>query len=105
MQVQNSNIELRDDNPYSLGQIFIFDEGDYQIDGPKITLASSPDDRYYTVSEGEDIWFISGEAYGNSRWYWALCQINGIMLATDLTEGMTLIIPTLERLKSLSPLT
>lgn len=102
MQLENSNIELSTNNPYSIGVIFVFPEGDYLLDGAPAEIAPSSEDRYYTVTESDDIWNISMQAYGDSKWYWAIAAYNGIFNAADLPIGETILIPPMYKLKSLT---
>lgn len=103
MQLENSTIELSANNPYSLGQIFIFPEGDYLLDGSNAEIAPSTEDRYYTITESDDLWNISMQAYSDSKWYWGIAKYNGIFNAADLPIGETILIPPLYKLKALVP--
>lgn len=86
---------LREDNPYSIGNIFVFDDGDYVLDGVMPEIPESPKDRYYSVRNDDDLWNIAFQAYGNSKWYWLIMFANDLDFALELPVGKTLRIPDL----------
>lgn len=95
----DTNVELRDNNPYSIGSIMIFEEGDVLLDPGKPQFPKTQLDRYYVVEEPDDIWTIAHKAYGNSKWYWVILYANNIDFAFDITTGQTLLIPDLNTFK------
>jgi nucleoid-associated protein YgaU len=86
---------LREDNPYAYGSIFVFDEGDYILDGPEVELSPSEKDKYYTVRKDDDIWNIAFAAYGTSKWWWLILFANNLDFGMELPVGKTLRIPDL----------
>ena len=95
-----TSLELRIDNPYSTGSVFTFDEGDSVLDEGDFDYVKSTRDRYFTVVQGDTLWSISFEAYGNSKWYHAIQKANGIDEAYSLEIGTSLLIPDIENLKT-----
>lgn len=95
MALEVKSPALREDNPFSIGTLFIFDEGDYVLDAPTLDIPRSPKDKYYTVKKGDDLWNIAWQAYGSSKWYWVIMFANGIDFGMELRPGQTLTIPDL----------
>lgn len=92
--------QLREDNPYAHGTLFIFDEGDYLLDGPELDFEPSDKDKYYTVRNDDDLWNIAFSAYNqNSKWYWLIALANDLDFPMDLPVGKTLRIPDLLRIQ------
>lgn len=88
--------ELRDNNPYNYGYIFVFGDGDYIMERDTIQdFPRSVKDRYYTIKKDDSLWQIAEAAYGDSKWYWLIRDANDIELAVDLPIGKTIIIPDL----------
>jgi hypothetical protein len=90
---------LRDDNPYYYGLIFVFPDGSLSLDRQPINYVASPNDRYYTVSDGENLSDISYLAYGSSKWWWVIADVNKLFFPFDLEIGITLVIPDLDALQ------
>lgn len=91
--------ELREDNPYYYGSVFIFPDGSMSLDRDPIIYSRSDKDRYYTVGDGEFIDSIAYEAYGNSKEWWKIADVNGILFPFDLPIGETLVIPDLDQIQ------
>jgi nucleoid-associated protein YgaU len=96
----NDDLSLRIDNPYSVGSVLTFDEGDSLLKREPIQYVKSQRDRYYTVVEGDTIDAIAYEAYGNSKWWWVIADANKIDFGFELEEGTSLLIPDLEKVKA-----
>lgn len=103
MALPNTNrpelITLRENNPYSVGSVFLFKEGDIQLEREEINPPKTIRDRYYTVEASDDMWSIAFKAYGNSKWWWVIRDANKIDFGFDLEFGKTLIIPDLNTVK------
>lgn len=93
-------LNLRDDNPYSIGTVLQLDETTYFLERKPLEYIKSPKDRYYTVIDSDTIWSIANEAYGNSKLYWIIADVNGIDMPIDIASGDTLIIPDLIELRA-----
>lgn len=89
------NTELRENNPYSTGLIFQYPEGDFLLERTPMPYVKSPNDRYFTVIQGDSLQSISFQAYGNSKWWWVIRDINDVTDPFDLTVGTSLLIPDL----------
>lgn len=100
MATADTTLELRVNNPYSNGEIFVFNEGDSVMDGNTIDYIKSIKDRYFTVEQGDSLWSISFEAYGDSKYYWVIAQANNIDESYRLDIGQSLLIPDLEKIKT-----
>ena len=94
-------LELRENNPYSYGTLFNFDEGDSLLEMDDLVFKKTEADRYFTVEYGDDLWSIAAEAYGNSKWYWVLWFANNLDNPYDILIGSTLYVPDLETFKTL----
>jgi nucleoid-associated protein YgaU len=93
------SIELRDNNPYSIGSLFTFDDGTLYLDEGELNYEKSDNDRYYTVIQGDTLWAIAGFAYQDSKEWWKIAMVNKLENPFELRIGSTLIIPDLENLK------
>ena len=94
------DINLRENNPYSVGSIFVFVEGDIALDRDPIKVTKSFNDRYYTIVAGDEIGNIAFDYYGNSKWWWVIWDSNDIENPFELKVGNTLLIPDLNRIKA-----
>lgn len=92
-------LDLRSNNPYSVGELFLFPEGDYLLDRKPIEVDKSINDRYYTVLQGDTIGKIAFIAYGDSKEWWVITDVNNIAWPFELEIGKTLIIPDLDKVK------
>ena len=95
-------LELRENNPYSIGSLFLFPEGDVLLDPGTPVFNKSTQDRYYTVEESDTMWTIAHKAYGNSKWYWVIQYANDLDFAFDIATGDVLLIPDLTTFKAAS---
>jgi hypothetical protein len=94
------DISLRENNPYSIGTIFLFDEGDFLLDREPAKFTKSARDRYYTVENDKDLLDIAFEAYGDAKWWWLIYDANpDLGNPFDLAVGKTLLIPDLIKAK------
>lgn len=93
-------LELRENNPYSIGQVLQMETNEYFLERRPLTYVKSQRDRYYTVEESEDLWMIANEAYGDSKLYWVIQDCNEILCAFHIEAGDNLIIPDLVSLKA-----
>lgn len=97
----SDDVTLSEDNPYSLGTIFVFDEGDYLLDRDVPNIVKSPRDQYHTVKKGELLMDISFQYYGTSHWWWLLRDANDLTDGLADYKGLTIVIPDLEKTKIL----
>lgn len=86
-------LQLRQNNPYSIGNVFVFKEGDFVLDRERLPYVKSPNDRYYTVRDKDTLGAIAFDYYGSSKWWWVLADVNEIDFGFRLETGKTLIIP------------
>lgn len=93
-------LQVREDNPYSTGAILELEEGVFFLERKPLIYSKSPKDRYYTVIASDTIWAIAHAAYGNSKLYWVIADVNNLSMPIDITPGQTLIIPDLIDLKA-----
>lgn len=94
------DLELRTNNPYSVGSVFIFPEGDFLLDRDPIVVEKSIGDKYHTVIEGEILSQISFIEYGNSKYWWLIYDTNDIDNPFDLESGTILLIPDLNKVEA-----
>lgn len=103
--MENTNISLWANNPYGDGIVFTFKEGDQQLGRTPLIYVQSSRDRTYTIQDGDDLWAISYGAYGESKWYWVLQEVNAYLCAEDIQTNDTIIIPDLDFLFTNQPTT
>lgn len=93
------SVELSENNPFSYGHIFNYDDGSMSLELDPLKFVSSAQDRYYTVELGDNLWSIADQAYGDSKYYWLIGFANSIEFMMDVPVGKTLYIPDLETFK------
>lgn len=91
--------ELREDNPYYFGSVFIFPDGSMALDRAPVIYSQSDKDRYFTVGDGDEIDPIAYEAYSNSKFWWLIADVNNILFPFELNIGDTLVIPDLDQIQ------
>ncbi len=96
------NIELRPNNPYSVGDVFVFPEGDAELERKPIQTRKSTRDRYYRVEEGDTLSDIAFDAYGDSKYYWVISDVNNLDWVFELPVGTLLLIPDIIPIKALN---
>lgn len=101
-------LEVSDDNPYSTGEILELEQvgkeaQTYFLERKPLVYIQSPLDRRYVVAEGDTLWGISYQAYGNSKYYWVIQDVNNILFAPDIELSDVLIVPNLEDLFEKQP--
>lgn len=93
------DLELRINNPYSVGNIFSFLDGDFLLDREAITVEKSIRDQYHVVVEDQTIWAIAFKYYGNSKEWWIISDVNDIKWPFKLDSGTVLLIPDINTVK------
>lgn len=87
-------------NPFAGGTIFTLSDGSQVLDRQPLNYPGSINDRYFDLTETDTLSDISLEAYGDSKWYWVIAEVNDIFFSLDLPEpGTTLLIPDLDVVK------
>lgn len=100
LQTLPDDLSLRENNPYSIGTIMVFEEGDFLLDREPAVFSKSARDRYFTVGVNDDLWTIAHQAYNNSKWWWIIYDANPeIDNPFELEVGKTLLIPDLIKAK------
>jgi hypothetical protein len=94
-----TDVTLREDNPYAVGTIIDFGDGELLLEREPIDVPRSINDRYYTTIENEKLHDVAFSAWGNSKWYWALMDVNEIDFPFDIPIGTSLLVPDLEMIK------
>lgn len=86
---------LDDDNPYYGSQVAQFPDGSLALDPVPVVYIQGPNDKYFTVSEGDTLDNIAGQsgAYGNSKLWHIIAKVNNIFDPFNLNPGDTLVIP------------
>jgi hypothetical protein len=91
--------QLRDDSLYYNGFIFLYPDGSISLERDPLVYQQSEGDRYYTTIDGETLWNIAYQAYGNSKYWWIIAEANGIDFPFDLPAGSSLIIPDIDQVQ------
>jgi len=78
----------------------LYQDGDTQFLGARsrIDVTPQPDDRFYTVVEGDRIDLLAYQYLGDPTLWWVICDFNDIAFPLELTVGATLRMPSQERL-------
>ena len=88
-------IELWDNNPYSTGTIMQLPDGSLMLERTPIVHKELPNDQYYRIHEGDTIWSIAFQAYGESKYQWLLADANKIQNPFELEIGTLILVPEL----------
>jgi len=91
-----TNLKLPRENLYSNSFILEYTSEIDLLKRDKITYSgNNPNDQVHQIVEEEKIWNIAAKYYGDSKWWWVLCDVNEIDNPFDLPIGDLLIIPDL----------
>lgn len=93
--IQIDPIILRENNPYSLSEIIVLDDGSLVLERHKVNYVKSDRDRYFTTIQDDTIWNIAHQAYGDSKYWWIIADVNNIESPFELEAGLSLLIPDL----------
>jgi len=100
-------LELRENNPYSLGTVATFgaDDDDVSIQSFPIVHQAHSTDRYYELIKGNNLSDIAHEAYGDSKYWWVIFLANDLFDPFDYEDsaGKLITVPDLDRFKFLNP--
>jgi hypothetical protein len=77
----------------------IYQDGDVQFYGARQRLDATPqpDDRFHLVTDGDRVDLLAYRYFGDPTLWWIICDVNDIGFPLDLPVGITLRIPSLER--------
>lgn len=97
-------MELRDNNPYSLGTLNYFGDGSMGLGSKKPKLVKSASDRTYTTSVNDNFSNIAYQAYGDSKYWWVIWYANSVdfPFELELLPGTVLNIPDIINFNSLN---
>lgn len=95
MATQVDPIVLRENNPYSISDIIILPDKSLVLEAREIKYTKSERDRYFTTIQGDTLWAIAYEAYGDSKYWWLIAKVNKIDVPFELEAGLSLLIPDL----------
>lgn len=99
--IQVQSLDLRTNNPYSLGNIETVDAYSSLYRDP-VRYIKSNRDRYYVVVDGDTLPNMAYEAWGDSKLWWLLYDVNNLDNPFILKTGTTLVVPDLENLLSIN---
>lgn len=87
-------LELRVDNPYSLGEIQTFPDDFPTLERNPLIYKESPNDEHHTIVDGDNLWNLAYKKYGNSKYAWMIWDVNSFLdNYFELPIGEILIIP------------
>jgi len=90
-------------NPYSNGDIIVFDDGSQLLKRNQIEYTpSAGKDVVHTIIENDTIWGIANKFYGDDKWWYIIADANQLYNPLVLEIGMDLIIPDLDVIKATS---
>lgn len=92
------DLELRNNNPYSIGEILTLGD-ESLLQRMPLSYSRSPLDRLYEISDGDTLLNIAFEAWGDSKNWWIIYDVNNIHNPFELEVGTYLIIPDLGQLQ------
>lgn len=93
-----ASLELRINNPYSTGYIFVFPEGDSLLQRDPIPINHSVNDQYYIFIEGDTLESIAFNKYGDSKYWWIIYDVNDIDFPLQIPIGTVLLIPDINQI-------
>ncbi len=96
--IQTDSIQLRTNNPYSIGKLNTFEDGQATLTRKAIQYTPNYLDKYFMVGNGDNLSQIAFLAYGDSKLWWLIADANNIFNPFDLEVGLELVIPPIETL-------
>ena len=84
-------------SPYDNVVVLEYQDGDYSLETVKTEVATTPDDRTYTVKDGDTLQAIANVFYGDSGLWHIIAMANNISNPFDEDQfyaGQIIIIPT-----------
>jgi nucleoid-associated protein YgaU len=88
-----TTLNLRSNNPYSIGYISDLGDGNLSLDRDNLKLSKNSLDKYHTIKDGDDLTLLAYQFYGDSKLWWIIADANNLHNPLDLTEGLYLVIP------------
>lgn len=102
-----TTLELRENNPYSLGELLTFglEDDDVSLQSLPPVIFPHNSDRYYELVLGNNLSEIAHEAYGDSKYWWVIYVANDLFhpFEYEISPGKLIVIPDLARFKFLNP--
>lgn len=83
-------------NPYLDGRIIQFDDGSVELERSETNYIVNGDERIHTVQPDETYQSIAFQYYGDSGYWYSICDANNIidpLSEEEFYEGLELVIP------------
>lgn len=96
------DLSLRTNNPYSIGVIFSYDEGDFSLEREPINPPKSIGDQYHPVVDGDTLSTLAYKYYQDSKYWWVIADVNVLDWTFELEVGTILMIPDIYQIKLLT---
>lgn len=88
-------------NPYSIGTLVELNSEETILVRERLNYKRNKSDKLHTTKEDENIFSISYQYYGDSRWYWVIWDVNPeIETPFNLAPNLDILIPDLDIIKA-----
>jgi nucleoid-associated protein YgaU len=94
------SISTRDNNPFITGYIVNYEEGDQSLERSRLKYNPSVNDKLHTITDFDTLTDLAYDAYGNSKYWWIIADINLIHDPFILEVNTNIIIPDINHIKS-----
>lgn len=86
-------------SPYSGNGLQInFDNGEKTLVRSKLQHEPTPNDQYHIITHHDELTNLAFDYYGDSKYWWVICDVNDIDNPLILEAGNTIIIPDLNNI-------
>lgn len=93
-------MEFNQDNPFVVGFVMAYKEGDLSLERIPLIYTPSINDKLHPVTNWDTLPDLSYDYYGSSKWWWVIGDINSIFDPFSLTPNTNIIIPDLDLIRS-----
>ena len=93
-------LSLRKNNPYTIGYLINYKEGDQSLERFKLKYKPSINDKIHRITDFDNLWNLAFDFYQDSKLWWVIADINNIEDPFILKMNDNLIIPDIDRIKA-----
>lgn len=94
-------LDLPLDNLYANGYLVVYSDGPAILKRERLGYIPTPRDINHEVVDGDRIDMLAFRYYGNSKYWWAIADINRVLNPFQLEVGSILVIPDINLIQSI----